>query len=601
MEIMNALNKIKKSLGCIDFIASEIWMNANRYFALIILSIVVGVSVPLILIQIPGSIIDCLMTGNIRAALGLAFALCATIFVNGMLTDGIKRYKLLFEEKLKGHFIEKVGAHLMKIDYQRLETPETLNEYQFAITCIDEKRITKIVDEFEKTCISFSTMLGVMFFLRELNGIVIALLMLMIVANVLGEIFRMRHVYERHKMEIPAKRQLLYARNELIKKEYAMEIRLFGLSDYITRKVELYAQEICDLWKNTAIKSIKTVGWTYILQGIQLSIVYIYLVQNVINGVISIADFVVYSAAATTFGISISHLVNSLVSVVDTSKYVQNLCDFLNVPLSYDRQNNVPEEPLTIRFEDVSFRYPNRKEDAVSHVNLTIKPGVKYAVVGENGAGKTTFIKLLTGFYRPSSGKITVNGIDLNTIDIDRYSEHFATVFQDFHILGFGLDENISMCSNIDAERIQRAIDAMGLEDIVAHLPEKEKTCMSTAYSPAGVELSGGQKQKLAIARALYRNASYIVLDEPTAALSPQNEFELYQTFHKISRNKGVIFISHRFASCRLCDEIFVFAKGTLAEHGSHNKLMAMNSHYKRLFEQQAKLYAEHGKVSVST
>lgn len=164
MEIMNALNKIKKSLGCIDFIASEIWMNANRYFALIILSIVVGVSVPLILIQIPGSIIDCLMTGNIRAALGLAFALCATIFVNGMLTDGIKRYKLLFEEKLKGHFIEKVGAHLMKIDYQRLETPETLNEYQFAITCIDEKRITKIVDEFEKTCISFSTMLGVMFF-----------------------------------------------------------------------------------------------------------------------------------------------------------------------------------------------------------------------------------------------------------------------------------------------------------------------------------------------------------------------------------------------------------------------------------------------------
>lgn len=575
--------------------AREIWGSAKEYFALGVLSIVAGAAVPLVLVQIPGSIVDRLMTGDFQAALGFAFALCAIVFVNGVLTDGIKRRKLLFEERLKGHFVEKVGAHLMKIEYQRLEMPETLNEYQFAVTCIDEKRTTKIVEEMEKFCASLSTMLGVMYILRELDGIVIVLLALVVAANALGEGFRMRHIYERHKTEPPAQRQLLYARNELAKKEYAKEIRLFGLSDYVTRKVEFYAQKMCDLWKGAAIKSIKTVGWTYILQGIQLSVAYLYLARNVINGAISIADFTVYSAAVTTFGISSTRLVNGLVSVVDTSKYVQNLRNFLGVPLPRDRENSVPEEPLTIRFEGVSYRYPNREEDAVSHVSLTIKPGVKYAVVGENGAGKTTFIKLLMGFYTPTGGRITVNGIDLSTIDIDRYRERFATVFQDFHILGFGFDENISMGGDIDAERMRCAIEGMELEDTVARLPEKEKTCMSTAYSPTGVELSGGQKQKLAIARALYKNASYIVLDEPTAALSPQSEFDLYQAFQEISRDKGVVYISHRFASCRLCDEIFVFSKGGIAEHGDHNELMAMNGLYRQLFEQQAELYAERG------
>lgn len=157
------------------------------------------------------------------------------------------------------------------------------------------------------------------------------------------------------------------------------------------------------------------------------------------------------------------------------------------------------------------------------------------------------------------------------------------------------------MGGDIDAERMRCAIEGMELEDTVAQLPEKEKTCMSTAYSPTGVELSGGQKQKLAIVRALYKNAPYIVLDEPTAALSPQSEFDLYQAFQEISHDKGVVYISHRFASCRLCDEIFVFSKGGIAEHGNHNELMAMNGLYRQLFEQQAELYAERGMGSVCT
>ncbi|MDD2261728.1 MAG: ABC transporter ATP-binding protein [Clostridia bacterium] len=592
---MSLLKEIKRISNCINFVVREIRKSKKGFFAFTVLSIVVGVAIPLVLVRIPGSIVDCLMTGNFKVALLFALTFCATVFLGGVLNDGIKRRKIPFEERIRGHFVEKVGAHLMKIDCQRLEMSETLNEYQFAITSIDEKKTTKIIEETEKICSSLFTMVGLLYILRELNVIVILLLVLVVAANAFGESFRMRHIYERHKTETPAQRQLLYARNELAKKEYAKEIRIFGLLGYVTHKVEFYAQQMCNLWRSAAIKSIKSVAWTYILQGVQLSAAYIYLARGVISGTISVADFTVYSTAVTVFGMSSILLVNGLVSVVDTTKYLQSLRNFLDIPIPKNQKNSMPEEPITIRFEDVSYCYPNREEYALSHINLTIEPDVKYAVVGENGAGKTTFIKLLMGLYKPTGGRITVNGIDLTNIDMDCYRKHFATVFQDFHILGFGLDENIAMSDDVDIELMRYAIEGMGLEEAVEHLPEKEKTCMSTAYSPSGVDFSGGQKQKLAISRALYKNAQYIILDEPTAALSPQSEFDLYRSFQKISREKGVVYISHRFASCRLCDDIFVFSKGGIIERGNHEELMALNGHYRYMFEQQAELYVNHG------
>jgi ABC-type multidrug transport system, ATPase and permease components len=584
---------MKQCIRCSGFALRGIWNCRKGYFGYSILGMIAAVFLPLALVQIPGRIIDSLLSKRQKTAVILAVLLCVVIFLNNVLTDLAKRKKVLMEESVRGYFTEQLGAHLMKIHYQKLENPETLNAYQFSVTCIDEKRTTKLVNELEAFCSSLATMLGVVYILSRLNFAVILLLVLVILANGLSEVFRMRHIYDRHKNETSAQRQLLYARNDLAKKEYAKEIRLFGLSEYVSRKVEVYAQKMCDLWKGAAIKSVKAVGWTYLLQGVQLAAVYLYLAKSFTAGAISIADFTIYSTAVIAFSTASIQVVNTFVSAANECKYIQSLMEFLGIPLPEAQTAEVKCSQPVIRFEDVSFQYPNREESAIDHLNLTIEPGVKYALVGENGAGKTTFIKLLMGLYAPTGGRITVDGTDLKMINAESYRSLFAPVFQDFHILGFQMDENIAMSREADRDRVLKAAAGMELQTVIERLPEHEKTCMSPAYAPSGTELSGGQKQKLAIARALYRDAEYIVLDEPTAALSPQSELELYESFQKITKDKGVIYISHRFASCRLCERIFVFSQGKIAEQGSHEQLMQRHGLYQEMFDLQASLYRE--------
>lgn len=244
-----------------------------------------------------------------------------------------------------------------------------------------------------------------------------------------------------------------------------------------------------------------------------------------------------------------------------------------------------------LEFRNVSFHYPNSKENILKHITAKIKVGGKMAIVGRNGSGKSTFIKLLCRLYDPTEGEILLNNIDIRKYDYDEYRRIFSVVFQDFKLLSFSIAGNVAADTSYDKEKVWLCLKKTGLSERVKEMPKGIETVIYK-QEEEGVEISGGEEQKLAIARALYKDAAIMILDEPTAALDPISELEIYEQFNEIVQEKTAIYISHRMSSCRFCENILVFDDGNIIQHGSHEELLKQEKGlYAKLWNAQAQYY----------
>jgi ATP-binding cassette subfamily B protein len=249
------------------------------------------------------------------------------------------------------------------------------------------------------------------------------------------------------------------------------------------------------------------------------------------------------------------------------------------------------DNEFEIEFRDVSFRYANTDKYVIKHLNQKIRIGTKTAVVGPNGAGKTTFIKLLCRLYEPTEGEILLNGVDIRYYDYKDYASLFSVVFQDFNLFSFSIAENVASGTDYDEVKVLDCIERAGFGE---RLSKMEKGIHTNIYhqEDEGVEISGGEAQKLAIARALYKDSPLVILDEPTSALDPVSEYEIYRHFDEMVQNKTSIYISHRMSSCRFCDNILVFDEGQIVQSGNHDELVKQEGLYKELWNAQAQYYA---------
>lgn len=245
----------------------------------------------------------------------------------------------------------------------------------------------------------------------------------------------------------------------------------------------------------------------------------------------------------------------------------------------------------TIEFQDVSFTYPGTEKEVLSHISFVIHPEERLALVGKNGSGKSTFIKLLCRLYEPTSGKILYNGIDIIKINYRQYLDMFSVVFQDFTLFSFPIGQNVSAKSTYDRKKAEFYLKQAGLLEKVNQLPDGIDTFLNKNMNDNGVDLSGGESQKLAIARALYKDSPIVIMDEPTASLDPIAEAEIYTKFSNMVENKTAIYISHRLSSCRFCQRIAVFEDGKIVEIGNHNELVNNNGSYSDLWNAQAQYY----------
>lgn len=385
------------------------------------------------------------------------------------------------------------------------------------------------------------------------------------------------------------------------------EIRLNAMGDWLLKRERAFFTRVNDNLKQQNDGYIRSgligSGCTFLQQ----CAAYAWLILRTMQGGISVGSFTMYMSAVTTFASALRTVLDNLTEIRVYDRFYDRLDEYLSVPARLrgddDGRNEdisareggkkriLPEGEHVIEFRNVGFRYPGSDTWALRDVSLTLNPGMKLAVVGENGAGKTTFVKLLTRLYDPTEGEIRMDGIPIQEYDYDSYMSAFSAVFQDYCLFSFSLEENVTLARPAEEGKVEGVLRRVGFGEKLDSLPGGIHTAVYKNFDETGFEPSGGEGQRIALARALYKDAPIVVLDEPTAALDPRAEFELYQHFNELTEGKTAVYISHRLSSTRFCDEIAVFAGGRIVERGTHEELVERKGAYAELFEMQAQFY----------
>ena len=385
-----------------------------------------------------------------------------------------------------------------------------------------------------------------------------------------------------------------YLANATLEERRADDIRIGHFDHFLDTQFGKAMEHFLPMYLDFARFSAITDGKNALLSLLSNFAAYLVIGARALYGVLPIGDVLLYAGSVTR---AMSDLQTFLATGSEfdyINSYLSTYEDFIAQPsMAYDGTLPIEKRDdgqYEFAFHDVSFSYPGTNIPVLEHVTLSFAVGEKTALVGRNGAGKTTLIKLLCRLYEPTSGYITLNGIDIRKYSYKEYTQAFSVVFQDFHLFSLPLDENIAAGTEIDEAALQSSLAKVGLTDRVQQLPQGIRTRLYN-NNGSGVDLSGGEAQRTAIARALYKDAPFVILDEPTAALDPIAEAEIYEQFSQMTAGKTAVYISHRMSSCKFCDRIIVLDHGRIAEDGTHDTLLANHGIYANLYETQAQYY----------
>lgn len=377
---------------------------------------------------------------------------------------------------------------------------------------------------------------------------------------------------------------------------YGKDVRLFGLEKRIVENYNYEISRYIKIFK--LVENKKLVLGVFALFAALVSdvITYGYLVNGVLKGM-SIADFSMYLTAVITLTSLLVVFAKDVAFLYKEGLYVEDYYRFIDADLgTKGGEKNALSGALEIEFRNVTFRYPGTEKDIFKNLNFTIHKGEKLAIVGINGAGKSTLVKLMTGLFEPTEGEIYVNGIPQREFDKEEYFKMFAVVFQEVTPIAFTIGENVACTSKgKDNDRIFSCLERVGLKDKVAGFARGIDQMMLKVIDEDGTQFSGGENQKLMIARALYKDANMVVLDEPTAALDALAEADIYRDFSDLVEGKTAVYISHRLSSTKFCDKIALFDANGLSEYGNHDELMELKGNYYEMFTVQGKYYREDG------
>lgn len=441
---------------------------------------------------------------------------------------------------------------------------------------------------------------GFLVYLTILSQINPLLLMIIIITCFVGFIVsrythNWRFAHREEEEQYYQKKSYIRQKAESI--ELAKDIRIFGLQNWLNELLnqihDLYLDFDLRCERVEILSDITEVIMTIARNGIA----YVYLLNMTLNEGLSVSQFLLYFTAVTSFTTWIMGILHEMSTLHKESLDISCVREFLDYPelFKFEEGAAIPfNTDIEIKLKNVSFRYPHAKSDTIHDLNLTIHSKEKLAIVGLNGAGKTTLVKLICGLLDPTEGTVLLNGQDIKELNRRAYYDLFSSVFQDFSILDVTIAEEIAQTTeNIDYEKIADCVEKAGLTSMIEKLPNGLNTYVGREVYLEGVLFSGGQTQRLMLARALYKNGPILLLDEPTAALDPIAENDLYMKYNEMTKNKTSLFISHRLASTRFCDRIIFIADGKIKEEGTHESLMQLKGDYANLFEVQSRYYRE--------
>lgn len=394
-------------------------------------------------------------------------------------------------------------------------------------------------------------------------------------------------------------RNMNYLSRDVSGREYGKDMRIFGLRGWVEQLYAKAQEALIAYESRVQSRYLWARVLDLVLTFLRNAVAYAYLIGLVLFGEIDISQFLLYFGAIEGFAAWVTGILGGLNTLNKQSTDITTVREYLEYPekFRFEEGRSIKKTEngdYEIRMENVSFRYPGAEKDTLSGINLVLHPGEKLAIVGLNGAGKTTLVKLICGFLDPTGGCVLLNGEDIREFDRKKYYEMFSAVFQDFSLLAGSVATNVAQeIDGIDMDRVKDCIARAGLSKKIESLKDGYETYLNRAVYEDAVLLSGGETQRLMLARALYKDAPFIVLDEPTAALDPIAESEMYQKYNEMTEGKSSVYISHRLASTRFCDRIILIGNGGISEEGTHDELLKAGGEYARLFEVQSKYYKE--------
>ena len=554
---------------------------------------------PIITAYIPKAMIDCINEGATVERLTLVVALLSVLVA---LTTWLTPF---MQELLLG------SARIIRMRYAVMAFNKNLNTSYINIESLDGREKNKRAMEFYRGYYSSSAdfietcnqllvcIVGVITSLALIYKINIFMILL-ILATCAAEFFLLKYLNKKEKW-VKDSRSKIFVKFDYYYKlskdlTASKDIRLYGFTDYFIAGIAKLITGLEDITAKYMHQSVR-VGSTRALLNLARELVaYAYLTYLVCRGRLSVSDFIFYFGIITGFSNWIVQLVYNYSNIERCCNDCRGFRDFIeSTEENKDKPSVDFDNVNSIEFKNVNFTYPNAEKSTINNMSFKVNKGENIAIVGENGAGKTTAIKLLCGLYYPTEGDILINGKNSKSFSADSYFDLFSAVFQDYNFLPMTIAENICATSNYDKEKLNSAFEKAGITDKINALPDKEKSFMIKDVYKNAVDFSGGEKQKLLLAKAIYKNAPVLILDEPTAALDPISENELYLKYNEMTDNKISFFISHRLSSTRFCDKILFIKNGTIAESGTHEELMALKGAYYRMYQIQSYYYQETG------
>ena len=574
------------------------WKFSKRYFIVSVINVVVQSVLPFIDIVFLPLLVDalCQTERSVPQIILYAALMVGLDIAVGTLGMQLTIYLERFEDKFLNYFREEVAQRCMDIDFALTENKEALDQIRRANDGIDWS------GGLHGICVNFFTIIANII---KIVGVVTVLALsapwLLLIIGVLLALSSLLNA-KKNRIEVKwfselskVERVWDYVTYEMEDFRFGKDVRLYGAAETLARKAaeqikrlirfdvdkenELYPLNILDIIV-TAARDFGT---------------YIYLGILAILSRITIGQFSQLTTAGGTFNTAVQGVIFNLQDIVKRCNYAYEVVKLMDYPpylQKGDRRIEQLDRPHEIEFRNVSFSYPNTGVQVLKNVSIKIKAGERLSVVGLNGAGKTTFIKLLCRLYDADEGEILLDGVNIREYDYDEYMKLFSVVFQDFRLLAFTVQDNILLGREDAPEKVDDVLEKVGLLDKVNTLPHGRDTLMFRQFDRDGVQLSGGEQQKLAIARALYKDAPVVILDEPTAALDPVAEYEIYCRFNELVGGKTAVYISHRLSSCKFCDRIAVFSDCTIKELGTHDELVHKpGGIYAEMFAAQAQYY----------
>lgn len=583
----------------LKFLWDYAWRIQKSYLFCLIFYQITNAIPSLLIMAFPKILLDELTGLNrLNVLAGEVLVVSFFIFLAKFISDYLKNTAFHKRGVVLEGFQTELNDRLSKVDFESLEDPDYLNLKQNAEKFLytNGQGFSFVLDRaigIIGKIIIFATIIWI------IGSLSIYVLLLFLFLSFLNSVAQMEFKKNYAKLEMeknPKERELSYFKNLFSDVRYGKEIRINGGRNLLINHLRNILHNLHEFYKRQMHIMTCSKFFLHFMDLLQRLVSYVYMVYMVSIGKISIANFTLYINAILTFTTSMNDVIDSINDIRQFSYYFEAVEEFMNLPMNiYDGKENlkIEEEFKTLEFKNVGFKYNGTDKWALKNINCILHAHERIAIVGENGAGKTTFIKLLCRLYEPSEGCILLNGVDIRKYNNQEYNRLISAVFQDFQLFSIGLGENISLTEGVDESRAYSILDELNVTPFVKKYESGLNTRVHKDFDENGFEPSGGVAQKIAISRAIYKDTPIIILDEPTAALDPRSEYEIYTQFNDLVKDKAVVFISHRMSSTRFCDKIFVFENGEMIENGTHDELMKAQSVYYELYSMQSKYYVE--------